>query len=202
MTIPARSMRIAGRSLLAGLLAGSLVVLAGCGGGNSNSSSISLSGTITGLTADGLVLSSGANSVAIAANATTFTFPSRFLIGSAFVVAPSALPATLTCTVANGVGIAPAGDITNIAVTCVPKSNLGGTITGLRSSGLILANGSDVVRPAAGAQSFVFPTKVGQGFSYGVTVLQQPAPQVCAVVANNSGIMGPTDLNNVQVACQ
>ena len=194
MKSPSRSLRpFAACSLLA--------VLAGCSS-SSNNTSVNLSGSVTGLNADGLVLSNGISIVAVAANATSFVFPSRVLIGSQYSVQISKLPATLICTVTNGNGITyNNSDINNVKVACAPRNNLGGTITGLASAGLILANGSDTVSPAAGAQSFTFANKVGQGFSYGVTVLQQPAPQSCNVV-NGSGVMGVTDINSVQVNCQ
>ena len=35
---------------------------------------------------------------------------------------------------------------------------IGGAISGLSATGLVLANGSDTVSPAANATSFVFPT--------------------------------------------
>ena len=179
-----------------------LASIAACGGNSTNNTSVSLTGTVTGLTDNGLVLANGISSVGIAANATTFVFPSRILVGSSYSVQPSALPPTLTCTVANGSGTVTTNeDITKVAVTCVKRNSLGGTIAGLANAGLILANGSDVVRPVAGAQSFTFPTKVGQGFSYGVTVLQQPAPQSCAVT-NASGVMANADVTSVQVSCQ
>lgn len=179
-----------------------LAAIAGCGGSSTNNTSVSLTGNITGLTDNGLVLGSGISSVAIPANATTFVFPSRILIGSSYQVLPTSLPPTLTCTVANGSGTATSNqDITTVQVTCVKRNSLGGSITGLVSPNLILANGSDIVRPAAGAQSFVFPTKVGQGFSYGVTVAQQPDRQSCAVT-NASGVMAAADVTSVQVSCQ
>ena len=196
MTTPARTLRnLALCSLLAALTA--------CGSSKDNTTSISLSGNVTGLTETGLVLSTGVRSVALGANATQFTFPSRVLIGSSYAVAPTAQPPSLICTVTNGRGVVSNGDdIVNIQVACVPRNTLGGTITGLTAAGLILANGSDTVSPPAAAQSFAFPGKVGQGFSYGVTVLQQPSPQTCNVVANSTGVMGMANVNNVQVACQ
>ena len=194
MKTPARALRLIAACTV-------LTVFAGCGG-SSTTTSISLSGTITGLTDVGLVLSNGTSSVALSANSTSFFLPTRVLIGSAYSVVPTALPATLTCTVNKGIGIAPSGDITDIQVACVPRHSLGGTITGLTTDGLTLANGSDTVAVARSAQSFTFPTQVGQGFSYGVTILKQPVPQTCSVVANNSGIMGMADINNVQVACK
>lgn len=187
------------RVFVAGAL---LVLLAGCGG-STNTTSVNLSGNVTGLTDSGLTLSNGVSRVVIAASSTTFTFPSRVLIGSVYEVQVAALPPTLICTVANGTGVSTTNsDISNVQVTCVPRNSLGGTITGLTKTGLVLANGSDTVSPAAGAQSFVFPGKVGQGFSYGVTILTQPPGQTCSVDSNNSGIMGQTAINNVQVSCR
>ena len=195
MKTPARSLRMVAAC-------GLLAAIAGCGGSGTNNTSVSLTGTVTGLTDNGLVLANGISSVAVAANATTFVFPSRILVGSAYQVQPSALPPTLTCTVANGSGTASSNeDITKVAVTCVKRNNLGGSIVGLANAGLILANGSDTVSLAAGAQTFTFPTKVGQGFSYGVTVLRQPAPQMC-VVTKDSGVMAAADVTTVQVSCQ
>lgn len=182
-------------------LSGLLAVLSGCGG-SSNSNSVSISGTITGLTEAGLVLSNGTSNVALGVNATEFRFPSRVLIGSSYSIRPSALPPNLLCTVTNGQGFAGTDDIDRVQISCVPRHALGGTIVGLNTNGLILANGSDTVQVPAAAQSFLFAGKVGQGFSYGVTILQQPAPQRCDVVANGSGLMGVADINSVQVACQ
>jgi len=180
---------------------GMLAAVAGCGG-TSNNTSVSISGTITGLTEGGLILSNGISNVALGANATAFTFPSRALIGSPYSIRPSVLPPNLVCTVTNGSGVASTDAIDKVKVSCVPRHALGGTITGLNAAGLTLANGSDTVQVPAGAQSFAFAGKVGEGFSYGVTVLQQPVPQRCDVVTNGSGLMGVADINNVQVACQ
>lgn len=176
-------------------------VLASCGG-SSNNNSVSISGTITGLNEDGLVLTNGISNVGLGANTTAFTFPSRLLIGSPYSIRPSTLPPNLLCTVTNGNGVAGSNSNDRVQVACVARHALGGTVTGLNAAGLILANGSDTVQLAAGAQSFVFAGKVGEGFSYGVTVLQQPAPQRCDLVTNGSGLMGVADINNVQVACQ
>lgn len=194
MTTLARSLRVFVACSLA-------AALAACSGSR-NTTSVNLSGNVTGLTDSGLVLSNGVSLVTVNANANAFAFPSRVLIGSQYSVQVASLPPTLICTVANGNGVSTGNsDINNVQVTCVARNNLGGTITGLAASGLILANGNDTVRPAAGAQSFTFGGKVGQGFSYGVTVLQQPAGETCTV-ANGAGVMGTGDVNSVQVNCQ
>ena len=38
--------------------------------------------------------------------------------------------------------------------------DIGGTVSGLASPGLVLRNGTDSVSPAAGATTFVFPVQV------------------------------------------
>lgn len=194
MHTPVRSLR---RFVACALLAS----LAACGG-SSNTTSVNLGGNVTGLTEVGLILSNGISSVALAANVSTFTFPSRVLIGSNYQVVVQALPPSLICTVTNGTGFAgDKNDINNVQVTCVSRNSLGGTITGLTAPNLRLANGSDTVSPPAGAQSFTFPGKIGQGFSYGVTVVNQPTGQTCTV-PNPSGVMGSTNITSLQVICQ
>lgn len=173
--------------------------LAACGG-NSSSNNVAISGTITGLTADNLILYNSGFTVAVPANATSFVFSTRFLSNTSYNVSVSRQPTDQTCTVTNGSGITGGSDITNVQVACVPNRLLGGTVTGLTGSGLVLANGSDTVAVAAGSASFTFPTRVGKGFPYGVTVLTQPAGQTCAV-SNGVGTVADADIASVQVSC-
>lgn len=173
--------------------------LSACGGGSSTNDS-AISGTVTGLNTGSLTLSDGYSTVALATNATTFTFPYRVVNGAAYIVTVKTQPADLSCTVANGSGVAGSTDSNNVQVTCAPNHTLGGTISGLTSNGLVLANGSDTVSPVANATSFTFPVKVGTGFAYGVTILAQPAGQTCTVLSG-TGYMGAADLNSVQVTC-
>ena len=173
-------------------------VLAACGG--SSSDNIALTGAITGLTVDGLVLSlNGTSNTTFAANANAVVLP-RVVPGSSYSVTVVAQPPGLTCRVSNGTGVAGTNDIGNVNVACVPNYSLGGSITGLTVSGLVLTNGSDTVSPQANSTSFVFPTKVGNGFSYGVTIFAQPAGQNCTI-QNGTGVMGSTDVTSVVVTC-
>lgn len=183
-----------------GLLAAvaSTIGLTACGG--SSASNVSLGGTVSGLTSDGLVLVNGFGTLSVAANATTFTFPGRLNIGVSYAISIQAQPTGLTCSVANGSGVASGGDITNVQITCAPNHSLSGTITGLTADGLVLANGSDTVNPAANSTSFTFPTKVAEGSAYGVTVLTQPTGQTCSI-ASGAGHMGNADVTSVQVNC-
>lgn len=78
---------------------------------------------------------------------------------------------------------------------------VGGTIAGLTSSGLVLQNGADTVRPGANTTSFQFPTRLPDGTAYDVTVPQQPTGLTCGV-HNGSGTVGPgSAATNVSVFC-
>ena len=78
--------------------------------------------------------------------------------------------------------------------------SIGGTLMGLAASGLVLANGSDTVSPAAGATSFVFATAVATGSSYAVTIKTQPDNEPCQV-ASGSGQVASAAVTNVMVTC-
>ena len=78
--------------------------------------------------------------------------------------------------------------------------NLGGTITGLTTGGLVLANGSDRVSPSGNSTTFTFPTAVASGAAYSVSVETQPTNVICTVT-NGTGVMGSTAIKNVTVTC-
>jgi uncharacterized delta-60 repeat protein len=87
----------------------------------------------------------------------------------------------------------------------MPAFTIGGTITGLTGAGLVLRNNGsgDLAVPApapAGPAPFVFAMPVAPGGAYDVTVLAQPAGQLCAVTANGQG-NAAADVANVQIDC-
>ncbi|NEX63977.1 hypothetical protein [Noviherbaspirillum galbum] len=170
--------------------------LAACGG---SSHDAGISGTISGLTTGPLILYNGFNSINLGEGSTGFAFGTRLPLGTVYNVSITSVPSTLSCAVNNASGVA-TGDVNNVQVVCVPNNNLGGTVTGLRTSGLALTNGSDTVSVPANATSFVFSRRVGQGYPYGVTILTQPTGQTCSL-ANAVGTMGVADINSVQVTC-
>jgi len=124
-------------------------------------SSVTLGGTITGLTEAGLVLqNNGADNLTIAANATTFRFPTPVAVGSAYTVTVFAQPSGQTCSVADGSSTASA-DVTNIAVTCVTIPTF--TLTASSGpNGSIAPSGSVKVNGGA-SQSFVATPSAGYG---------------------------------------
>jgi len=78
--------------------------------------------------------------------------------------------------------------------------SLGGSLTGLHSAGLVLANGTGTVALAANAASFNFSNLLEGGDSYNVTVLAQPASQTCTV-SNGSGQIANASTSAVRVNC-
>jgi hypothetical protein len=175
--------------------------LAACGSG---SGTLSLSGTITGLTKDGLVLANGNSTVTVAANATGFAFGDMIATDANYNVTVKTQPAAMNCVVTNGSGKASTGNVTTVVVTCTADAReLSGNITGLTATGLQLNNGADFKDVPAGATTFTM-NKVGDGAGYGITVQLQPTGQNCHVT-NGTGTMGATDITSatspILVAC-
>lgn len=81
--------------------------------------------------------------------------------------------------------------------------SLGGTVSGLNTGNLVLANGTSTVNLASndGSQySFAFPARIAFGAVYNVLVQSQPATLTCTI-ANGTGVSGTTDITNVAVTC-
>lgn len=89
---------------------------------NCTTASYNLGGTISGLTQDVLVLANGANLVTVLPGASSFVFPTKVYDGLNYGVTVLTQPEGLTCTVANGTGTMPSGEVTNLQVSCVPKT--------------------------------------------------------------------------------
>lgn len=181
-----------------------VVALAGCGGGSASSvpppRTYSLGGAISGLSAAGLVLANGSASLSVASGASAFTLPAALSSGSAYDVTVATQPAGEDCTVSNGAGTMPAAAVTGVMVSCSSVYSLGGTVSGLSGSGLVLANGSDSVKVASGASSFVLGNGVVAGASYDVTVKAQPIGETC-VVMQGAGTMPAASVSTVAVSC-
>ena len=158
-------------------------------------------GSVSGLTAAGLVLANGTDSVAVAPGATGFTLPAVVAQGAGYAVTVQAQPAGEQCSLTNPSGTIAGANVTNVAVACAAASHtLGGTISGLPSAGLVLANGSDTVHPAAGALAFTFATPIAEGGAYAVSVQTQPGGATCSV-GSGTGTMGTSNVASVQVTC-
>lgn len=91
-----------------------------------------------------------------------------------------------------------------VTATFANDSTIGGTVSGLAGSGLVLSlNAGAQTLPVAANGSFTFPTALASGSPYNVTVQTQPgAPTQTCAVANGSGTTtGGTNVTNVTVSC-
>jgi hypothetical protein len=177
-----------------------MLALVACGG-SSSGPPLTLSGTVSGLTTSGLSLTTLGVNLVIDAGAKAFTFGPILTDGVVYDVTVPNQPSGQLCTVTNGTGTATTANISNVVVTCSNKTfNVGGTISGLTASGLVLANGSDTLSVPAGASSFTMPTAVAYGSDYKVTVATQPTGLTCDV-ADGSGTIGDEAVTNITVTC-
>ena len=161
----------------------------------------SIGGSISGLSASGLILANGTNTASPSSGATSFTFSTQKATSSTYAVTVQANPTGQTCTVSNASGTVASQSISNIAVTCTSNPGaLSGTITGLTTSGLVIKNGSDELTVSSGASTFQLGSTVASGAAYSVTIKTQPTGKTCSV-ANGSGTMTSAGVSNVQVTC-
>ena len=160
---------------------------------------------VTGLKGAGLVLTNGADEkVSIGADG-RFSFATPLPAGSSYAVSVATQPAApkQICTVSNASGTVGNSDIDDVAVLCSVESFVvGGTVTGLGGSGLVLQNNAaDDLRVEADG-SFRFAVPVASDASYAVTVKTQPTfiSQICTV-ANGNGMASAAASSAVTVNC-
>ncbi|HEX4051900.1 MAG TPA: kelch repeat-containing protein [Steroidobacteraceae bacterium] len=78
--------------------------------------------------------------------------------------------------------------------------SVGGSVTGLAQSGLVLASGNNSASVAAGATSFTLPALLASGATYAVAVKTQPLGQTC-IARDESGTIAQASVTSVQVSC-
>jgi sugar lactone lactonase YvrE len=90
---------------------------------------------------------------------------------------------------------------TSTSSTTSTTYTIGGTISGLTSSSLVLQNNSgNALTISANSSTFVFTTALASGATYAVTVGTQPTGFTCTVT-NGSGTVASANVTNVAVAC-
>ena len=176
-----------------------LVPLAGTG----TAAYYTIGGTVSGLSGTGLVLQdNGDDNLSISANG-PFAFAKPVAGGSTYNVTVLTQPSnpTQNCVVTNGSGTAYA-NVTNVQVTCTTVTyTIGGTVSGLSGTGLVLQDNGDDNLSISANGPFAFAKPVAGGSTYNVTVLTQPSnPTQNCVVTNGSGT-AYANVTNVQVAC-
>ena len=103
----------------------------------------------------------------------------------------------------TGSGTVQGADVTTVTVTCATDTfKVGGKVSGLVGSGLVLQNngGDDYAVTADGP--FQFVTALISGSSYAVTIKTQPTnPTQTCVLANATGNGTNANITNVTVSC-
>jgi len=175
-----------------------------------------IGGSVTGLTGKGLVLQNNAGDDLNVSADGHFQFATPVASGAGYVVMVRTQPhdPSQTCSVDRGTGTVADQDITDIKVRCATNAyRIGGTVSGLVGSGLVLQNngGDDLVMNADG--SFRFAQPVASGAAYHVTVKTQPvasgaivktlpiAPAQTCTVSQTSSIVADADVTDVRVLC-
>ncbi|WP_075793528.1 hypothetical protein [Massilia putida] len=178
--------------------------LSACGGGSGD---LYLSGAVSNVTKDGLVLTNnGGNDTAVVSPYTSFQFSNRVSTDDQFNIEVKSIPSnTSECHAINGKARANYYTIAQIRVTCTIKTHaLTVSVKNLTGNGLVVVNGADRHDVPAGTAT-VQMAPVYEDGAYGVTVLTQPTGQTCAVSGgssgNGSGIMGATETTTVTVTC-
>ena len=173
--------------------------LAACGG----KASYDVSGTISNLNTDGLVLANGGVPLSVKAGQTSFTFAKRIDYGTDYNITVQTQPAHMTCAISGGTGSAGHYLSIQAAVVCTQNSyTVGGTVTGLTADGLVLINGNAQTTVAKGSTTFTLASRVADGDKYGISVFTQPTGLKCSVAPNTGvGVMGEANVTTVQIAC-
>ncbi|MCL4699367.1 MAG: hypothetical protein KJ023_20310, partial [Burkholderiaceae bacterium] len=117
-------------------------------------------------------------------------------------------PKTLTLSLSEAAGCADLGVIATATVTIeddeTPASagfTIGGTVSGLAGSGLVVETLVDTLAIAADG-TFQFARTFPTGYLYRVQVTSQPQdPRQACTVANGEGTVGSAAVTNVQITC-
>lgn len=190
-------------SALAGI---AILALYGCSGDGATSNNAppatySISASVSGLDSGALGLSVNGNAVTVAEGSTSSLLASGLSAGASYAVTVQVQPTGEACSVSQGSGVISVADVANVVITCSVQSfSLGGTITGLANSGLVLGNGADSVAVLSGASDFTLPSQVAYASSYAVSVQTQPPGLACSV-SQGSGLMPAAAVSTVMVAC-
>jgi hypothetical protein len=168
-----------------------------------------IGGTVSGLVANSSVIlqDNGGDSLTVTANG-TFTFKTPVTGADVYLVTVLTQPINPNqiCTVTGGSGTATA-NVTTVGVNCVLSYSIGGTVTGVVGTGLILQNSSDseqlTISPANGNQAFTFTQLVPTGTAYTVSIFAQPTgpTQTCVVGTGTGSGIATSNVTSVVVTC-
>jgi hypothetical protein len=171
--------------------------------------------TTTGVTLNGTVSSNGASTTVnfeyglTSGYGSTVTASQSPLASGASSASVSAAVTGLTCNTQyhfrvnanNGTGGTINGSDATFTTSACPTYTIGGTISGLTGSGLVLtdSNAGTTSAISPSATSFTLPTAINSGTSYAVSVQTQATGQTCTV-SNGTGT-ATANVTSVSVTC-
>lgn len=159
-----------------------------------------IGGTLSGLTGSITLLNNGGNALTLGANG-AFTFSAALNAGSSYNVSLSAQPSGQTCFLFNNSGTDLGANVASVSVACSTNTyQVGGSVTNLSGSGLVLQLGKQTLVVPSGNSSFAFNTSLLTGNIYSVFIANQPLGQTCSLQGAN-GVMATTNVTSIGVAC-
>lgn len=172
---------------------------------NCTTNGFTVGGQVTGLAGTGLVLqNNGGDDIVVGATG-AFAFSKALPDKTAYKVTIKTQPTNLaqTCTVTNDSGTVSGANVTNVAVSCVTKKfTVGGTVTGLVGTGLVVRNNGGGDLPINGNGSFTFAASQDDGTDFAVTVKTDPTgPEQTCLVAGGKGKLAGGNVTSVTVNC-
>ncbi|MBB6096206.1 hypothetical protein HNQ60_005128 [Povalibacter uvarum] len=178
----------------------------------------SIGGSINGLTTSGLQLMEiySSQTLSPAANAAVFGFPAAVNPGDAYDVSVTQQPGGQYCEASNTSGTA-TQDVTSVVVDCWVGYTIDGTVTGLPASSMggvapllltLTVNGASSPqfwKPVFVAGNFAIDDGAGHapfaaGTQYTVAI-DSTNGYVCTIDSGASGIVGATNVTDIQVSC-
>lgn len=163
-----------------------------------------ISGSVSGIEGQGLVIQNKQSDNLSLSTDGNFSFSSGLTDNSGYDVTVLTQPGSPNqqCEVTNATGTVSSADVSDITINCVTNTyTLGGTVTGLTSTGLVLLNNGEPLAVTTDG-SFTFLTDAPDLSSYDVTVSTQPlSPEQTCRVTNGSGSLAGDHVTNVEITC-
>jgi large repetitive protein len=163
-----------------------------------------IGGAVSGLSSGELILQNNTgDDLRIIADG-TFAFAKKVDSGASYKVTIKAAPVGLDCSLMGDSGTVVAGDVSSVGISCAPKKYMiGGTVSGLKGTGLILQNNAGDDLPLNMNGTFAFATTLLDKADYAVTVKAQPGtPSQSCTVSGGVGKVALGNVTAVQVVCE
>ena len=140
-------------------------------------------GSISGLTASGLVLeNNGADDLTVPATSTSFTFATKVASGASYSVTVKTQPAGQTCAVTSASGTVGAAPVANVAVAC---STVAPFVCGVTENGVVVTHAGNITASetwAGDGTLHLIPNSISILAPATVTI------QKCAIVKLNASV--------------